>query len=167
MFSSLWKLIKAIVKKVLSVVKKVLKKLWPIIIVIAAIYFAPVIAGFLGSIGAPAWFTSSVAWVGANVTPILGTVATWIKAGASWAWSGAAGMWSTLSTSGKLTTVIGAAGMMAPKETADLIGDVAGSLTDVAGSLLGNFLSSPVGIGLLAGGLFFLLYKRRSNDQAY
>jgi phage-related protein len=165
--SSLGKLLKKIVSKILDLVKEIFKKIWPLILVIAIIYFAPVLAGYLGSAGAPAFLTNAFTWVGANVTPL-------VTSGLSSLWSGASTLisngWSAFkaaSMSTKLSVLSGAAALIAPEETAEFIGEAAEFVVDTAtgivGSVAGALFSNP---WVLVGGavaLYFLLRKNKTE----
>lgn len=151
-FSSLMNLIKKIVKKVIDLVKKLFKKFWPLLLVVALIYFAPVIAPFLTQIGLPTLgsFFSSIA---TTVTPAL-------TEGLSWAWSGvskaAKSGWtafSGLSLGTQASVVAGAAALIAPEETADLLSEVVSTVGDGLASLISAIPSS---VWWLAGGALAL-----------
>lgn len=165
---------KAIFKAIFKFVTKLLKQLWPLILVIAVIYFAPAIGLWLTSAGAPAWLSSSFVWIGANVTPLLTSAISSV-------WSGTAALagnaWTAFKAA-ELTTqlmVLGAtAALIAPDETAALISDavktVAGVVTDVTSDVAGSILTMDIlGVplwGWAAGAIaiFFLSKKREPDD---
>lgn len=162
-FSSLMNLIKKIVKKVVDLVKKLFKKFWPLLLVVALIYFAPVIAPFLTQIGLPTLgsFFSSIA---TGVTPTL------TKA-LSWAWSGVSGAaksgwtaFSGLSLGTQASVVAGAAALIAPEETADLLSEVVSTVGDGVTALLE---AVPSSVWWLAGGALalWLLWPSKRQEE--
>jgi Ca2+/Na+ antiporter len=166
MLSSLVKLIKKIISKIIDLVKEIFKKLWPLLLIIAIVFFAPAIAGFLGSIGAPQFLVSAFTWVGSTVTPIL-------TSGLSALWSGATSIassgWSAFkaaSMSTKLALVTGASALIAPEETAEFIGDAAEFVADTAvgivGAIASGILSNPL---ILVGGALALWLLFRNKKQ--
>lgn len=165
LLSSIWNLIKRIVKKIIDVVKKVLKALWPLILVVAAIYFAPAIGAWFNSAGFTTlggWFTS----IGTSITP---TLVGWLDS----AWAGVASLgastWTAfkgLSLGTQAAIVTGAAAVLAPDETADVISDVGTIVGEVGGSLIGGAISGlPGWIWLAGAGLLFVLLSRNRNDD--
>lgn len=165
---------KAIFKAIFKFVTKLLKQLWPLILIIAVIYFAPVIGVWLTSVGAPAWLSSSFVWIGANITPLLTSAISSV-------WSGTAAVagnaWTAFKAA-ELTTqlmVLGAtAALIAPDETAALISDavktVGGVVTDVASNVAGSiltmdFLGVPLWGWAVGGIAFYLLTRKREPTE--
>lgn len=166
--SSLFNLIKKIIKKVVDFVKKVIKKYWPVLLILAAIYFAPVIGSFLATNGF-AGLGSVFSSVGSTVTPFLTDAIGWVGSSASSLGSNAWQWFKGLEFGTQASVVLGASALLAPEETADLLGEVAETAWDTAGTVLGAIVdsvaSSPavwiVGGGLLL--LWFLSNRRRSD----
>lgn len=152
-FSSLFKVVKKVISKVISTLKKIFKKIWPLLLIVAIIYFAPAIAGFFTSAG----FTgiggifSSIA---TNITPALTSFlsSAWSGIGsvASSAWAG----FQSLGMGTQLAVVSGAAALIAPEETAQLVTEIGTTVGDTAGTIIGavgKALPGWIWIGL--GGL--------------
>lgn len=168
MFSSLWKAIKAIVKKIFDFIKKFLKKFWVVIAVIAVFWFAPAITGFLASSGAPGWLTSAFSWTSTTITPTVTSVGGWLSSGAGklggWLKAG----WASLTFGQKATLAVGAAGLLAPEETGQLLADVAGAVGDVVGggvsAVVNAATKSP--LFLVAAGLaVWYFFLREDPDE--
>lgn len=168
--SSLGKLVKAIITKVLSFLKKILKKLWPLLLVIGLIYFAPVITGWLTTIGAPSFLTSVFSAL-STITPYVSSVLSWIGGGASSIASTAWTAFKGAEFSTQAAVVLGASAMIAPEETAEVVEDV----VETAGSLVGTALSSvvsavaksPALLVALGFGAWMLLGGRRQQGPLF
>jgi hypothetical protein len=171
MLSSLGKLLKKVLSKLMDFIKKILKKLWPLLIIIAIIYFAPLTAGYLSSIGAPSFLTSTFTWVAGNVTPLLSTTLSSLWSGGKALLGSAYSAFGAASTSTKLSLLSGAAALLAPEETAEFIGDVGSYIADTAttvlGAIAGTLFSNP--IILIGGGLalWWLLSSKDSKETIY
>lgn len=163
LFSSIWKLIKRLVSKLVSLVKKIFKKLWPLLLIIGLIYFAPAIGTWFTGAGFPTiggWFTT----IGATMTP---TLTSWL----STAWGGVASLageaWTgfkALSLGTQASIVAGAAALLAPDETAEVLGEVGEVVGDTVGSVVGGLVSGLPGWVWLAGGAaLFLMLSRKSE----
>lgn len=166
--SSIGKMLKAIFKKLLSWVKKILKAIWPILLIIAIIYFAPMAVAWLTSVGAPSFLVTGMSAV-SSLTPYVTTALSWLgtNAGAlvSSAWSG----YSSFGTGTQLAILGGAAAMIAPeefqeviKEGAALAGDVIGT---VAGAVAKGFAASPIGILAIGAGALWLIGSGDDKKQ--
>lgn len=167
-FSKLFAALKKIISKIVSFVAKILKKIWPLLLAIAVVYFAPSIAGWLGSAGAPTWLSGAFEFIGTTVTPYLASAGSWLLSAGSTIFSGASAAWSGLSMGTKASVVLGAATLLAPEEMAGLatevgtvIGDTIGA---VGGSIATGFASSPIGM-LAIGGLLLFLLTRDKDGQ--
>lgn len=169
-FSKLWAAIRKIVSKIFTFVKKILEKLWPLLLALAVIWFAPAIAGWLTTAGAPAWLSGAFSFIGTTVTPYLTSAASWLMSGAGSLFSGAAAVWSSLSMGTKASVVLGAATLLAPEEMADLaeeVGTVIGDTIGTAGSsLAAGFATSPLGMILIGASIWFLLSRSRDEDNS-
>lgn len=154
LLSSLGKLLKAIIRAIVNFVKKYLLVIILIVLIVCAIYFAPLIAGWLTSVGAPTWLSTAFTWVGANITPLLSVAWDGVAALGQAAWSAFSG--ASIGTKAAIITGISAA--IAPEETTQVLTDVGELAADSVGSLLSGVASSPVGlvaIGVCAWWLFF------------
>jgi hypothetical protein len=167
MLSSLGKLLKKIVSKLLDFIKKILKNLWPLLILVAIVFFAPLAAAWLASVGAPTFLTTAFTWVGANVTPLLSTALSSLWAGGKAVVGAAYSAFSAASTSTKLSLVGGAAALLAPEETAEFISEVgeyvAETATTVLGGIVGTLVSNP--IILIGGGLLLWWFLSRDDKE--
>lgn len=136
-FSSLGKLVKAIIKKVFNLLKKLFKKLWPLLLIVAALYFGgPLIAGWLATAGAPAFlttfFASAPAWIG--------TAATWLTSTAGSALSSAWTWFANAPASTQAAIALGTSYALAPEETADFVSEVGEGLVDLVTSVIPGWL---------------------------
>lgn len=167
-FSKLWAAIRKIISKIFTFVKKILEKLWPLLLALAVIWFAPAIAGWLTTAGAPTWLSGAFSFIGTTVTPYLTSAASWLMSGAGSLFSGAAGVWSSLSMGTKASVILGAATLLAPEEMADLAGEVGtvigDTIGDVGGAIAGGFASSP--FGMIAIGLTIWFLLSRDKDES-
>lgn len=165
LFSSLFKLIKAIIKKIVAAVKKLVKAIWPLLLIVAAVYFAPVIGSFFTSVGMPsigAFFTSTVGSLTAPMTGWLSSLWGGVTSLAGTAWTAFKG----LEFGTQLAAVTGAAALLAPEETADVISEVGVVVGDVVGELVGGVASGlPTWVWLAGAVTLFLLFSRRKEDE--
>lgn len=165
LFSSLFKLIKAIIKKIVAAVKKIVKAIWPLLLIVAAIYFAPVVGSFFSSIGMPSIGTFFSTTVGSLTAP----VGSWLSSlwggvtslgGSAWA------AFKSLELGTQIAAVTGAAALLAPEETADVIAEVGTVIGDVAGTLVGGVASGIPTWVWLGGALTLLLLFTNRNKEA-
>lgn len=167
------KLFSSLIKKIFSFLKKIFKSIWPLLLIVAAIYFAPVVAGYLSSVGAPSFLTSIFS-AASSLTPTITSAASWVWSNigsvASTAWSG----FKSLDIGTQLAVVGGAAALIAPEETAEVveeIGTAAGTVLGAVGSAVGDVVSgifsSPWGIAALgfAAYWFFGRGKPTADSQ--
>lgn len=162
LLSSIWKLVKKLVSKLVALVKKVFKKLWPLLLIVGLIYFAPVIGTWFTGAGFPTiggWFST----IGTTLTP---TLTSWLSTAwgtvsslAGSAWTGFKG----LSLSTQAAIVAGAAALLAPAETAKVLGEVGEVVGDTVGVVAGGILSGVPGWMWLAGGAALLLFLSSRN----
>lgn len=160
LLGSLGDLIKALIKKIVDFVKKLFKKLWPLILLVVVVIYAPVIGGWLSANGAT-WLGSAFSWVGTNVTP-------WVSSTLSSIWSGAKALagkaWSAfkgLELGQQASIITGASALLAPEETAAVLGEAASLATDLflatAGGIVSSVLSNPIALVALGVGAYWLL----------
>lgn len=171
MFSKLWKAIKKVFSKILNAIKAFIKKFWVVLLVVAALWFAPAIGGWFASIGAPSWLTSAFSWVGANVTPTVTSIGSWLASGGKALGSSIADGWAALSLGQKAAVGVGGMALLAPEETADFLQEAAKDLGDLAGDVVGGvtagFVSSPVGTLIMVGlGVWALFLLLEDKDEA-
>lgn len=162
-FSKLFAALKKIISKIVGFIGKILKKIWPLLLALVVIYFAPAIAGWLTSAGAPGWLSGAFNWVGTTVTPYLASAGEWLMSAGSTVFAGASAVWSSLSMGTKAAVVLGAATLLAPEEVGALVSELGTVVGDTIGAVAGGFLSSPVGIAVLAGAAYFLLSRNSSG----
>lgn len=172
--SSLVDWVKAVVGTIFRELVRFLKKFWPLILLIAVIYFAPIIAAWLLSSGAPSWLVTAFAWVGTTVNPLamglLGSVWSGVAGigGAAWSWFRAAELGTQL-------VVLGMAGtLLAPEETGDLITEVGEVVGDVATSTIDSVIDAvtkaevlgvPILYWAIGGVLAYFLLTRKKQEQ--
>jgi hypothetical protein len=153
--SSILNIFKSIFSKIFSIIKSVFAQLWPLLIIIALIYFAPVIASYFGSIGAPAFLVDAFQTL-SLATPYLVSSLQWvIDAGASLgaeAWDA----WKELDLATQVGIGLGTSFLLAPEETVAIVKDIADTVGTVVGGVASGLLNSPIGLGILAVGAFFL-----------
>lgn len=163
-FSSLFKLIGAIVRKIVKAVVDFIKKYWWIIVIVALIYFAPAIGTYLLANGMTTLGTAFTT-IGTSVTPLLvdGVAALWEGVSGAAGWAGKA--FGALSLGEQAAIVTGAAALIAPEETADLLGEVADVLIDTAGSLLSALGIGPGVLIAVAAGLGLWWFMSKGKDD--
>lgn len=122
-FSALGRLLKRIFSTIMKWLKKILGKWWLLLLVILVIYFAPAIWVWLAEVGAPAFLTDAFAWIATNMSPYLISAVDFLWSGAgsliSAAWSG----YQSLGFGWQAAIALGAASLLAPEETAELISE--------------------------------------------
>lgn len=164
--SALFKLLRTIFKRVMSFVAKVFKAIWPLLLVVAVIYFAPTITAWLTSAGAPSWLTTAFSTL-STVTPYVTTAVNWLITGAGSLASSAGAAFSKLGLGAQLALVAGAAAALAPDEFTNLVSEaatLAGNLASTAlGAVAGAVASSPIGVLAIGAGLMFFLGKDRNK----
>lgn len=169
-FSSLFKLIKSIVSKIVKAIVKFIKKYWVLILIVAVIWFAPVIATYLGSIGAPSWLVSGVTWISTTITPYVTSISSALWSGLSSVGGSVWSAYQSIGTGAQLAIAAGALALLAPEEFSvfadETLGLVIDTVSDVVGSVAGAVASSPL-IWLVGGGLllFFLLRDREEDEK--
>lgn len=163
LLSSLAKLFKALIKAIVNFIKKYFMVILMVVLIVCAVYFAPAIAGWLSSVGAPSFLSSAFTWVGANVTPLL-----------SAAWNGITSLgnstyeaFSAASLGTKAAIVTGISAAIAPEETAAVIADAGTLVGDSVAALASGIMSSPVGWAVigLAAWLFFGGSKNKERES--
>lgn len=157
--SSIGRLFKAIWKAIVDFVKKYFWIILLIILIVCAIYFAPLIAGWLTSVGAPTWLSSAFTWIGTNITPLLSMAWEGITTIAGYAYDA----FSASSIGTKASLVLGAAAAIAPEETAELIGSVGELAFDGIGAVVGGVLNSPIGLPVVAFLAWWFLFRKRET----
>jgi len=167
-FSKLFAALKKIITKIVSFVGRILKKIWPVLLIIGAVFFAPSIAGWLTTSGAPSWLSGFFDVIGTTITPGLQSLGAWALSAGSSLFSGAGAVWSSLSLGTKASLVLGAATLLAPEEMADLATEIGTTIGDVvgagAGAIASGFASSPFGMLAIGAVLLFLLSRSSSNE---
>ncbi len=159
--SSIGRLIKKLFEKLIDAIVQFIKKYWAVILILAVIWFAPVITAYLTSAGAPNFIVAMFNGL-STITPYLRTAASWLYSGARSVGSAAWTAYRSLDTGMQIGLALGAAAMIAPDETADLITDVAelgtnllvSASTGVLGALTSNTTLLAIGGGLLVYYLF-------------
>jgi hypothetical protein len=157
---SLLDVISKIFSTIWDFISDIFEKFWPIILIVVAIYFAPTIALWLGANGAPAWLTSAFTWLATS--PITSLVTAVVDGGAGIITSG----WNAFSAAElgtQMSILGGAAALLAPEETAELVADVVDAgfefFTTAAGS------SSVVLLGLAAAAAWFFFIRKKDEDD--
>lgn len=166
LLSSIWNLIMKILGAIFSWIGDLLGDWFLIILIIVLIWFAPVIAVWLTSVGAPS-FLVSVFTSMSSLTPYVIKAGTWLWGGASSLVSTAWSSYKGLETGTQAAIALGAAALIAPEETATLITDAADLVSTGAESILGAVVgaatSSP--ILLAVGGLAIWYFFFRDKSQ--
>lgn len=166
LLSAIFKLIKKLIKRVIAVVKKVIEKLGPLLLVLAAVWFAPAIGTWLASVGLPG-IGSAFSWIGTTITPHLTSAGAWLWDGAK-ALGGAA--WTAFKgaeLSTQASIIAGAAMLLAPDETLDVLTEAAEVVGEIGGALVGgvagSIFSNPV--VLIGGGLALFLLLSHNKEK--
>jgi hypothetical protein len=160
--SKLVDVIKKILSKLWKAIVKFVKKYWVVILILAVIYFAPMAASWLTSVGAPSWLSGSMAWIASTLTPYLTSAVGYLWSATAGLAASAWGAFASASLTTQLALGLGAAYLLAPEETSELVSEVAEVVGDVTVDLIGavasgvgsSLFSNPVvaiaGVGLLA-----------------
>lgn len=162
-FRSMWRLVKAIVKKVWNCIKNFIKKFWWVILIIVMIYFAPVMLAYLVEIGAPEFLVTAIEFVATELTPLLTEAVTSIGEVTGELWTSTAAEWSTLDWTTKLAIGVGASAVICPDETAEVVSEVTKTTASLIGSALSGALAAVTTSSLwkwaLAGAAVWLLWS--------
>lgn len=162
LLSAIAKLFKAIIRAIINFVKKYFAIILMIVLICVAIYFAPAIAGWLTSVGAPEFLVSAFTWVGQSVTPLMS--AAWEGLGNLA--SSAYGAFSKAEIGTKAGLLLGLSAAIAPEETAAVIAEAGGVVGTLAGAAVSGILGSSGGViifGVLAAWLL-LRSGKKSGD---
>lgn len=167
LLSAIGKLISKIFRAIFKWLKKILGEFWLIILILVVIWFAPVIAPWLASVGAPAWAVSFMASIATNLTPLLVSAGQWLWSAGGSVLSGAWQAYNGLGTGMQAAVAVGAAAMIAPEETQSVVeevGTVIGAGTEaIVGGVGTAILSNPTTL-VLAGVLAWWLFFRNDDD---
>lgn len=166
LLGSLGKLIGAIFGAIFKFIKKYLAIILIIVIIVCLIYFAPAIAGWLGSVGAPSWLTTTFTWIGQNLTqPLISTLSS--------CWNGVSSLFSSgyksfadASIGTKAAIVTGLSAAIAPSETAAVLADAAALASSTIGSVVAGVASSPLGMAVIAGAIWYFFFSDRKKDSS-
>lgn len=165
LLSAIGRLFKAIFAKLMKLIKTIFKKFWWVLLIVAIIWFAPAIAAFLTANGAPAFLVSAFNGV-ATLTPYLQSAVSWLgSSGGSVldkAWTG----FKALEFSTQLAVVGGAAALIAPEETMEVISETVSLAGDMVGAVVGAASSALGPLLLGAVGLYFLFFRKKSETAA-
>lgn len=146
--SSLFNLIKAVVKSVFRILKDIFKKFWWIILIIAVIYcMGPAFLVWLSTVGAPAWLVLIAE------TVVYGVIAGVTALGAlfAYAWTTLASFAATWSMSTWSTVLTGIGMLLAPEETLDFIGEVIDKGIEIGGDIIDAIMKSKFGTYIVLG----------------
>lgn len=162
--SALGKLISKIFSTIFKVLKELLGKYFLIILLIVAIYFAPLIAGYLASVGAPTFLVSAFETL-ALATPYVVSAVDTVWAGVSSFGSKAWNAFKTAELGIQAAVVLGVSALIAPEETGNLVSEV----VDAAGEVVGTVVSGTGAGNLLTyamwGVLGYFGYKMLSGEK--
>lgn len=162
LLSSVWALITKIFKAIFKWLGDILGEWFLILLIIVVIWFAPVIAAWLVTAGAPA-FVVTIFETLALATPYLQTAAAWLWDGGSSLVSSAWSAFRGMDAGTQAAMTLGAAAMIAPEETEAVISDAFDLLATGTEAIVGGFLSNPT--GLIIGGLaVWWLFFRDKKD---
>lgn len=164
LLSSIWRLIKKIFSAILNWLSDIFGELFLILLIIVLIYFAPVIAAYLASVGAPAFLVTAFE-VLAMATPYVVSAVTWLWEGGASLLSAAWSAYSGLSVGTQAAIAIGAAALIAPAETQALLGDAMDVIGTGVSTIAGAVLSSPVGLGLVALGIWWFFLRDKKEEK--
>lgn len=167
--SALWDLIAKIFDSIFSWLGDLLGDWFLIILIVVAIWFAPVITAWLTSVGAPGFLVSAF--------ETLAVATPWVQSAGAWLWEGGASLlssaWSgfkALDVGTQAAIVLGAAAALAPEETEALLAEAVDLATDIVtntgGAVLGALSKSPV--AWIIGGIaaWFLFFRDKNDERA-
>lgn len=163
--SAIWNLIKKIFSAVIGWIKKILSKYFWIILILAIIWFAPVITAWLVEVGAPQFLVTAFQGI-SELTPSLQGAGKWLWDAGSSVAKGAWTSYKGLDTGTQAAIALGAAAAIAPEETSALLDETAATASSLLGTI-GTAISKTSAFGLLlVGGAIYLLSKRKKDDTA-
>lgn len=160
LLSSIWNLIKKIFSAIFSWLADLFGDWFLVLLILVVIWFAPVIAAWLVSVGAPAFAVSFFEAISV-LTPYLQAAGAWLWKGGGQLVSTAWDAYKGLSAGMQASIAIGAAAMIAPEETAAVLEDAAAVVATGASAVFGAVVSNPVGFAVIAGALWFFLSGRK------
>lgn len=167
LLDAIGRLISKIFQKIFDFLGDIFGELFWIILIIVLIYFAPVIAAYLASVGAPAFIVSAFE-VLALATPYVTTAVTWLWEGGASLVSSAWSAYSGLSMGQQATIALGAAALLAPEETAEVIEEGTKLVGDVLGQVVGGLAKTPLGLVVMGLAAYWLFFKDdNGGDRRY
>lgn len=161
---ALGSLIKKIFQKIFAWLADVFGQLFWILLIIVLIYFAPMIAGYLASVGAPGVLVTAFEAL-SLATPYVVSAVTWLWEGGASLVSSAWSAYSSLSIGTQASIALGAAALIAPDETAKLVEETTSLIGGAVSTVAGAFFSSPVGIAVLAGAAWWLFGRSSGSSK--
>jgi hypothetical protein len=161
------------IKAVWDKIWEFIKENWLIILLIVVIWYAPQIAAWLESSGAPAFLVDSFSWIGSAVTPTLHLIGGYVTSALS---AIGEATWGFLTSESigwavKALVVLGGAYLIAPEEAAAIIDAATEFATDVVVdvvSAIASGVSDAIGLPALAMGgiaLYFFFSGRKKDKQ--
>lgn len=168
----------AILDALFGWLKAVFDKLWKfiednllLILIVVAIWYAPMLATYFESVGMP-WLSSAFSWVGSNLTPLLVDAVSFVTGPFT-----EGGMLYDLFVSEsvgmgvKALIAIGGMYLLAPEETAAVVEAVAEFAGEVVGDIASAFISGAVGSSfgttamLIGAGLLAWWFFSSSSEE--
>lgn len=164
-FSAIWNLVKKIFSKLFSWLKEIFDDWWWLLLIIATIWFAPAIAGWLASVGAPEFLVTAMTWVGTNVTPYVIAAGTWLWQGGASLVSSAWTAYKGLDFGTQAMLAIGAAALLAPEETMTVLDEGVKLVTGVVGAAGSALVKSSAFLWALGAAAVYVLFFSDKKDE--
>lgn len=165
LFSAIWNLVKKIFGKLFSWLKEVFGDWWQLLLIIAIIWFAPMIAGWLASVGAPEFLVTAMTWVGTNATPYVVAAGTWLWEGGASLVSSAWTAYKGLDFGTQAMLAVGAAALLAPEETEAVLKEGVDLVADVVGTVGTALVKSSAFLWALGAAAVYMLFVNDEKEQ--
>lgn len=160
--SAIWNLIKKIFSAVLGWLSDLFGKFFWIILILVVIWFAPVIATWLVSVGAPSFLVTAFQAISV-LTPYVQSAGMWLWTSGSSLVSTAWSAFRGLDAGTQAAVALGAAAAIAPEEMQTLIKEAGSLLADGASAIIDGIVSNPLLLAGAAAAVWFLFFRKKSD----
>lgn len=164
--SSIFSFVSAIVTRIARAIAKFVQQALPLLIVLAVIFLAPMVAGYLTTLGAPGFLVTAFEAIG-TLSPYVASIASFVTSGVAMVGASAWTAFSGLSLGTQIAVGFGVGALIAPDEAAEVVESAVEAVMTVAttaASAIGGAAGSLFAPVLIFVGAYLLLSKGNSNN---